>query len=229
MDWKGVLKKAPEEDDVYKWQDTEEQTVNPASIEKFANLVIDILEKKDIKSIYGDNIDEYIREGNFDMNNPKDIVRLSEGVNKENSKSWRDNLENFRERTGRWGMRVRGSQPKYEWKRKPASRFYGENVGNMDFNSPFHVKTFLKMMKVSGYDIDSFETTGLITEVSSGGHIPRYFPNPQYDYTDRIKEVIKILKNMNKPITQEIIMHQLDMEEDEWDEKYDKIIREESQ
>ena len=79
------------------------------------------------------------------------------------------------------------------------------------------------MMKLSGYNIDSFETAGLITEVSSGGQ------PPQYDYTDRIKEVIKILKNMNKPITQEIIMHQLDMEEDEWDEKYDKIMREESQ
>ena len=226
MSWEDILKKkrGPK---VEPWRDTGEQEVNYASIEKFTNLVVDILEKKDIKSIYGDNIDEYIREGNFDMNKPQDIVRLSEEVNKEQSKTWEDNPENFRwvGRSTVWPYRLptRPRQPISEWKRKPGSRFYGENVGNMDFNSPFHVKTFLKMMKLSGYNIDSFETAGLITEVSSGGQ------SPQYDYTDRIKEVIKILKNMNKPITQEIIMHQLDMEEDEWDEKYDKIMREESQ
>ena len=213
MSWEDILKKkrGPK---VEPWRDTGEQEVNYASIEKFTNLVVDILEKKDIKSIYGDNIDEYIRKENFDMNKPQDIVRLSEGINKEKRKDWTDNPANFWRDTG-------GSV--YNRMKKPGSRFYGENVGNMDFKSSVHVKTFLKMMEESGYNIDSFETAGLITEVSSGGQ------SPQYDYTDRIKEVIKILKNMNKPITQEIIMHQLDMEEDEWDEKYDKIMREESQ
>lgn len=111
MSWQDVLKI-----EYNNWklvQATYNAQVNPENIEKFANLVVDILEKKDIKSIYGDNIDEYIREGNFDMNKPQDILRLSEGVNKEQSKSWRDNYKNFP-----------GGIARFKYETLPGSRFW---------------------------------------------------------------------------------------------------------
>jgi len=159
-------------------------------VENFANLVINILEKNWYET---DKVSYLIRKfvnglspydhDPLDMNNPQDIVRLSNKFN----------------------------------------RYGGYNRIQMDFNDPKQVNHFLKTMKDEGYNMVSFKTKGLLTESSSGGQPIRE------DYTVRVKEVIKILKNMNKPITQEIIMHQLDMEEDEWDEKYDKIMREESQ
>ena len=89
----------------------------------------------------------------------------------------------------------------------------------MDFDNPAQVTHFLKTMKVKGYDMEAFKSKGLLTQGSSK-------TSPQkVDYTDRIKETIRVLRNMNKPITEETIMYELDMEEGDWDDKYNELIQ----
>ena len=93
------------------------------------------------------------------------------------------------------------------------------DLGNMDFDNPAQVTHFLKAMKARGYDMESFKSKGLLTQGSS-----KTSPQKQ-DYTNRIKETIKVLRNMNKPITEETIMYELDMEEGDWDDKYNELIQ----
>ena len=88
----------------------------------------------------------------------------------------------------------------------------------MNFSNPAQVTQFVKAMKARGYDMEAFKSKGLLTQGSS-----KTSPQKQ-DYTNRIKETIKVLRNMNKPITEETIMYELDMEEGDWDDKYNELI-----
>ena len=91
--------------------------------------------------------------------------------------------------------------------------------GYVDFDNPAQVTHFLKAMKARGYNMEAFKSKGLLTQGSS-----KTSPQKQ-DYTNRIKETIKVLRNMNKPITEETIMYELDMEEGDWDDKYNELIQ----
>jgi hypothetical protein len=97
--------------------------------------------------------------------------------------------------------------------------FKGFGTYHMDFNNPAQVTHFLKTMKLKGYDMEAFKSKGLLTQGSS-----KTSPQKQ-NYTNRIKETIKVLRNMNKPITEETIMYELDMEEGDWDDKYNELIQ----
>ena len=93
-----------------------------------------------------------------------------------------------------------------------------DRYGYVDFDNPAQVTHFLKAMKARGYNMEAFKSKGLLTQGSSK-------TSPQkVDYTDRIKETIKVLRHMNKPITEETIMYELDMEEGDWDDKYNELI-----
>ena len=93
-----------------------------------------------------------------------------------------------------------------------------DRYGYMNFSNPAQVTQFVKAMKARGYDMEAFKSKGLLTQGSS-----KTSPQKQ-DYTNRIKETIKVLRNMNKPITEETIMYELDMEEGDWDDKYNELI-----
>ena len=96
---------------------------------------------------------------------------------------------------------------------------YNYRTGIVHFDNPAQVTHFLKAMKARGYNMEAFKSKGLLTQGSS-----KTSPQKQ-DYTNRIKETIKVLRNMNKPITEETIMYELDMEEGDWDDKYNELIR----
>ena len=88
-----------------------------------------------------------------------------------------------------------------------------------DLTAPNNLKLFMSTMKQKGYDMDMFNVKGLLTQGSDNG-------NPQTDYTKSIKDAIQMLTRMNKPITKESIMYEIDMEESEWNDKYNKLLQE---
>ena len=89
--------------------------------------------------------------------------------------------------------------------------------GELDLTNEKNLKFFLLMMKEHGYDMEEFNAAGLLQENVSG--------NPtKEDYSNKIKTVIQMLKSMNKPINKETIMYELDMDENQWEEKYDKLL-----
>ena len=46
------------------------------------------------------------------------------------------------------------------------------------------------------------------------------------DLTPKIKQVIQMLKHMNKPITQESVLDELGLDEQTWKEEYNELLRE---
>lgn len=87
----------------------------------------------------------------------------------------------------------------------------------IDLTIERNLKYFLLMMGEHGYDMEGFNAAGLLQENVSG--------NPtKEDYSNKIKTVIQMLKSMNKPINKETIMYELDMDENQWEEKYDKLL-----
>jgi hypothetical protein len=78
-------------------------------------------------------------------------------------------------------------------------------------------------MKKRGYDMKMFDVKGLLTQGSSSGS-----PYTR-DYTTNIKDAIQMLTRMNKPVNKESVMYEADMEESEWNDKYDKLLEEKLQ
>lgn len=96
---------------------------------------------------------------------------------------------------------------------------YTSKYSKFDLTAPNNLKLFMATMKKKGYDMDMFNVKGLLTQGSSRD-------SPQTDYTNQIKQTIQMLTRMNKPITKESIMYEIDMEESEWNDKYNKLMQE---
>ena len=97
-----------------------------------------------------------------------------------------------------------------------------EKIGKedgFDLTNPSNFKYFISIMNKRGYKMDMFDVKGLLAQGSDSG-------NPQTDYTKSIKDAIQMLTRMNKPITKESIMYEIDMEESEWNDKYNKLLQE---
>ena len=93
----------------------------------------------------------------------------------------------------------------------------GSEDKGFDLTNLSNLNYFISIMKKGGYDMEMFNTKGLLTQGSSGG-------TSQMDYTRKIKDAVNMLTRMNKPITKESVMYETDMEENQWDEKYDKLL-----
>ena len=101
-----------------------------------------------------------------------------------------------------------------------------EKIGKdngFDLTAPKNLKLFMATMKKRGYDMKMFDVKGLLTQGSSSGS-----PS-QLDYTTNIKDAIQMLTRMNKPVNKESVMYEADMEESEWNDKYNKLIQEKLQ
>lgn len=87
----------------------------------------------------------------------------------------------------------------------------------LDLNK--HLQYFITVMKTYGYNMEEFKKVkGLLPqEATSGGG--------DVDLTPKIKQVIQMFKHMNKPITQESVMEELDLDEKNWKDEYDKLLR----
>ena len=97
--------------------------------------------------------------------------------------------------------------------------FQANKYRKFDLTAPNNLRLFLSTMKQKGYDMDMFNVKGLLTQSSSEDL-------QQIDYTNQIKQTIQMLTRMNKPITKESIMYEIDMEETEWNDKYNKLLQE---
>ena len=88
----------------------------------------------------------------------------------------------------------------------------------LDLNE--HLQYFIAVMKTYGYNMEEFKNVkGLLPQeaTGSGGDI---------DLTSKIKDAVKMLKHMNKPITKESVLDELEIDERMWKEEYDKLLRE---
>tara|TARA_R100001463_G_scaffold88622_1_gene143377 strand:+ start:2452 stop:3066 length:615 start_codon:yes stop_codon:yes gene_type:complete len=89
-------------------------------------------------------------------------------------------------------------------------------INGLDLNK--HLQYFITVMKTHGYNMEEFKKVkGLLSqEANSGGG--------DVDLTPKIKQVIQMFKHMNKPITQESVMEELDLDEKSWKDEYDKLL-----
>jgi len=92
-----------------------------------------------------------------------------------------------------------------------------EYINGLDLNK--HLQYFITVMKTYGYNMEEFKKVkGLLPqEANSGGG--------DVDLTSKIKDAVRMLKHMNKPITKESVMEELELDEKNWKDEYDKLLR----
>jgi len=92
---------------------------------------------------------------------------------------------------------------------------------DINLQDPSILRHFLVEMQTSfNWDMEIFgNIKGLLPqEATSGGG--------DVDLTPKIKQVIQMLKHMNKPITQESVLDELGLDEQTWKEEYNELLRE---
>ena len=90
--------------------------------------------------------------------------------------------------------------------------------GKLDIDNPQVLEKVLSELSRIGIQMDSFpDIKGLLPEKAESS------THSGEDYTNKIREIIRMYKSMNKPITQESIMEELDMKE--WSDKYDNLLQ----
>jgi hypothetical protein len=89
---------------------------------------------------------------------------------------------------------------------------------DINLHDPFILRIFLTKMKERGWDMKEFENIkGLLPQEAAGG-------DSSVDLTPKIKEAVKMFKHMNKPITQESILDELELDERMWKDEYDELL-----
>ncbi len=152
-----------------------------------------------IAELLDENIKVLTYDGiNYNLNNANDIIEMAKiGL----TKYRKYDLE-----------RGEMSDERYDY-------FQTSEYRKFDLTAPNNLKLFMATMKQRGYDMNMFNVKGLLTQGSSKD-------SQQTDYTNQIKQTIQMLTRMNKPITKESIMYEIDMEESEWNDKYNKLLQE---
>ena len=88
----------------------------------------------------------------------------------------------------------------------------------LDLNK--HLQYFITVMKTYGYNMEEFKKVkGLLPQEATGN-------GGDVDLTPKIKDAVKMLKHMNKPITQESVLDELGLDEQTWKEEYNELLRE---
>ena len=165
-------------------------------VEELAELIAEFLDKNIEVIPYGGV--------NYNLNNASDIIEMAKiGL----TKSWYAKNRKFDLERGEFM-----SDGRYNYFQTSVWRKF-------DLTAPNNLKLFMATMKQRGYDMDMFDVKGLLTQGSSKD-------SQQTDYTSQIKQTIQMLTRMNKPITKESIMYEIDMEESEWNDKYNKLLQE---
>ena len=89
---------------------------------------------------------------------------------------------------------------------------------DINLHDPFILRIFLTKMKEREWGMKEFENIkGLLPQEATSGDSP-------VDLTPKIKEAVKMFKHMNKPITQESILDELELDERMWKDEYDELL-----